>query len=154
MLFRSTTSPKWRRQFCWWWSLPSNSDATLKIDLDDRLLTSTLNLSAAAPERSPQGRSLLASPSLVGTPADTVRARESVARSYNVMTSEVDLLTTTEVHHALPALLPQATTSRAHTWNGIYMAGDYLTTPSIQGALVSGRRAAMLLMADLNRATH
>jgi predicted NAD/FAD-dependent oxidoreductase len=34
---------------------------------------------------------------------------------------------------------------------GLYAAGDYLETPSINGALRSGRRAAEAVVADLAR---
>ena len=38
------------------------------------------------------------------------------------------------------------------TGDGIYVAGDHPDTSSIQGALVSGRRAASALLADLGLA--
>jgi hypothetical protein len=141
-----TSLPQWRRQFTWWWNLPSiPRSGVLRIDLDEPLLASALNLSSVAPERSPAGRALIATPSLVGSYTDTERARASVARMYGVPTSEVELVTTSDVAHALPACTPSREPVGARH-SGLLLAGDYCTTPSIQGAMVSGRRAATAIL--------
>ncbi len=142
---RLTNVPRvnWQRQLCWWWSTPTTSaSARLHIDLDDALTTSALDLSAVAPERAPTGMSLIATPSNTGTTLDEARARESVAKLYNLDTRDVALITVTDVPRALPHVAPPFRARRDNTSDGVILAGDYLTSSSIQGALVSGRRAA------------
>lgn len=144
LLTSPTTS--FRSQTTLWWSLPKlAASSNLRIDLRDRTAASALDLSSVAPERSPRGRSLVASP-VVGSGVSTdlvQRVRRSVATLYDVATSDVQLITTTEVPHALPVVPTPLRVARETVRNGIYVAGDWTETPSIQGALVSGRRAAL-----------
>ena len=47
------------------------------------------------------------------------------------------------IPHALPAMLPPFEVRRSVTVDeGLFVAGDHRDTSSIQGAMVSGRRAA------------
>ncbi len=145
-----TADARWRRQFTWWWSTPRLVDgARLRLDLDDPLTTSALDLASVAPERAPRGRSLVATPSLSGTPSDTERVRGRVARLYDLATGDVELVTVTEVERALPAVDPPLRTARSNRHDDLVLAGDHLSTSSIQGALVSGRRAAATVLAGL-----
>lgn len=61
------------------------------------------------------------------------------------------LLRVARVPHALPRSVPRAdqVNDAIRLGDGIYGCGDYLETPSINGALRSGRRAAEALVADL-----
>ncbi len=145
-----TSGVNWRRQFTWWWSTPRvDAPGRLRLDLDDPLTTSALDFAAVAPERAPRGRSLVASPSIEGTAADTGRVRERVARLYGLASADVELVTTTEVARALPRVGPPLVSVRPNVVDGVVLAGDHLTTSSIQGALVSGRRAAATVLAQL-----
>lgn len=144
----------WRPQTTWWWSLPKlENSGALRIDLDDQLLSSALDLSSRAPERSPMNRSLVATPMNGKNPSQELedRARQSVARLFGVAGSEVELVTTTVVTQALPAT-PAPLTLRSGTQvRGVFCAGDYLETPSIQGALASGAKAARAVLKVANR---
>jgi phytoene dehydrogenase-like protein len=143
----------WHRQLCWWWSAPQvKGGARMRIDLDDPLTTSALDLAAVAPERAPLGRSLIATPTISGTRSDVDRARASVARLYDLETKDVELITMTEVAHALPHVDPPFVSVQENYIDGVVLAGDYLTSSSIQGALVSGRRAATAVLRQLDRA--
>lgn len=149
----TTPAVAWHRQLCWWWSTPQmTGPARTRIDLDDSLITSALDLAAVAPERAPRGRSLIATPTISGTEFDVERVRASVARLYHLATRDVELVTMTEVTHALPHVDPPFVSVRENLADGVVLAGDYLTSSSIQGALVSGRRAATAVLRQLGRA--
>ena len=140
-----TQEISWRPQTTWWWSLPKlEKSQALRIDLDDQLLSSALDLSSRAPERSQAHRSLVATPMNGEDPNLTLeqQARASVAKLYGVSVSDVELVTTTLVKQALPTTNAPLQLRSGIQVNGIICAGDYLETPSIQGALASGAKAA------------
>lgn len=144
-----TRDVTWRRQITWWWSTPRlDAPGRLRLD-DDPLTTCALDLAAVAPERAPRGRSLIATPSIDGAPGDDERVRDRVARLYGLATGDVELVTVTDVARALPLVSPPLRAVRPHVVGGVVLAGDHLTTSSIQGALVSGRRAAAAVLAGL-----
>ncbi len=114
---------------------------------------SSVVLTHAAPTYAPPGCSLVSSTALGlvgGTPERVVR--DQLADLYGVSTSGWRPLAVYEVPHALPRLRPpQPLRQPAALGDGIYIAGDHRDTPSIQGALVSGRRAAAAITAAATR---
>jgi cobalamin biosynthesis Mg chelatase CobN len=129
---------------------------TLHLDGTGGPLANTVVLTEAVPEYSPDApggdRRALVSSSFVG-PAGTVAepaVRRELARLYAVPTSEWEHLHTVEVTRALPAL-PGGSPLRRDValGEGLFVAGDHRDTPSQQGALVSGRRAAQAVLAHL-----
>lgn len=77
-------------------------------------------------------------------------AREQLARWFGA--PAVDrwrLLRVSRVAHTLPRFAPGVSGARAvRLSDGLYACGDHLETPSINGALRSGRRAAEALLED------
>ena len=72
--------------------------------------------------------------------------RRELARIYAVPTDHWAHLHTAEIRHALPAFRPgRPVRSPVELGDGIFVAGDHRDTPSTQGALVSGRRAAQAI---------
>lgn len=63
------------------------------------------------------------------------------------------LLRVTRVPFSLPRSVPRpdAVPGAVRVTDGLYACGDYLETPSINGALRSGRRAAEAVLADFSR---
>ena len=60
------------------------------------------------------------------------------------------LLRRDDIPHALPAQPPPLrVTSPARLGDGLFIAGDHRDTASIQGALVSGERAARAVLGEL-----
>ncbi len=146
------TTVAWRAQTTWWIAAPKIvASPILHIDLDEPLLTSVLDVSAVARERAPTNASLVAAPAVGALHERSLDARvlESVARTYDVATSELSIIERTVVERALPATPPPLRLNRPQRRGEIFLAGDYLQTPSIQGALVSGRRAAQAILAAL-----
>ena len=76
--------------------------------------------------------------------------RGELARLYGVPTGDWEHLHTAEVPRALPAL-PAGSPLRRDValGDGLFVTGDHRDTPSQQGALVSGRRAAEAVLAHL-----
>jgi predicted NAD/FAD-dependent oxidoreductase len=73
---------------------------------------------------------------------------------YDVPTRDWELLASYPIPYALPAMpVPFELQRPVRAADGLYVAGDHRDTSSIQGALVSGRRAAQALLTDLGLAT-
>lgn len=137
----------WRSVTTWWFAAPAMNDARLRVNGDDPTIANMVNMSAAATTYAPVGRSLIAA-SVVG-PYVRDRAllvREQVARRYGLATSDLREIIVTPVAHALPNLSRLRTPRPVSLRDGVVLAGDATETPSIQGALVSGRRAAQFVL--------
>jgi phytoene dehydrogenase-like protein len=130
---------------------PPAHQPTLHLDGTGGPLANTVVLTEAAPGYSPDHRALVSS-SFLGT-ADRVPepvVRRELGRLYGVPTDGWEHLHTAEIPRALPAL-PAASPLRRDVvlGDGVFVAGDHRDTPSQQGALVSGRRAAQAVLAHL-----
>jgi len=150
-LLTGSEEVSWLAQTTWWLSVPRDSGGEgLRIDLDDRRFSSALDVTSVASERAPSTRRLVA---VAANGVDESRdsdaaAAKYVARLYDVTESDVDLVERTVVAHALPRLDGPLNLKRSPRHGDLVLAGDYLQTPSIQGALVSGRRAAQAVLAS------
>ncbi len=130
----------WRTQTAYWFAAPT-LEGTNQFRIDAvRGLWNMCDITAVAPERAPAGRSLIVA-SGVGD-IDDPRVGSDVARLYGLRDAEVSLIERQVIHHALPRLRRPLDLDRPAHHNGVFVAGDYLQTPSIQGAMASGRRAA------------
>ncbi|MER7267992.1 NAD(P)/FAD-dependent oxidoreductase [Micromonospora carbonacea] len=131
---------------------PPLDEPILLVDGDRReLVANTVVLSQAAPTYAPAGRHLVAT-SVVGPsapPEPVVRAE--LARLYGRPTADWEHLTTVDVPAALPAAPPPQGRLRKPValGGGLFVAGDHRDSPSIQGALASGWRAAGAVLAEL-----
>jgi protoporphyrinogen oxidase len=139
-------------------SAPAFPEATamLLLDADASPVANTIVLSSAAPEYAPPGRALVASSMVHGAAPqdpDGPEVRATLARVHGTDTAAWELVATYDLPHALPGMRaphpmrkPVRLTDAGET---VYVAGDHRDTSSIQGALVSGRRAARAVLADL-----
>lgn len=132
---------------------PPLRDALLVSDGEQRLIANTVVLSNAAPGYAPAGQHLVAA-SVLGTGHDpqgldlAVRAR--LADIYSTSTSSWRSVAVRAIPAALPAMpAPHDFRRSVRVDHGLYVAGDHRDTSSIQGALVSGRRAATAVLKDL-----
>ncbi|GAA2874864.1 NAD(P)/FAD-dependent oxidoreductase [Streptosporangium fragile] len=125
-------------------------DPTQIVDVEGHI-TDTLVISDAAPEYAPPGRALI-STSVLGvlSDADEPRVRARLSQIYGTDTSGWEHLATYAIESALPAMPPPLRMRRSVRFaDGRYVCGDHRDTGSHQGALVSGRRAADAVLADL-----
>lgn len=115
-------------------------------------LVNTVVLTNAVPTYGPPGQALVSASALgVRTTADNERAvRAHLSWMYGVPATGWELIATYPIPYALPAMsVPLELRRSVHAPGGVYVAGDHRDTASIQGALVSGRRAATAVLADL-----
>ncbi|HZB21351.1 MAG TPA: NAD(P)/FAD-dependent oxidoreductase [Blastococcus sp.] len=111
-------------------------------------LVNTVVLSDAQPRYSPDGRALVASSTLAPTGGEEVRAE--IAEAHGVAPSDLDHLTSVTVPGAQPAAVPPLRLRRpVDLGDGVYVCGDHRDTPSIQGAMASGARAARAVLRAL-----
>lgn len=134
----------------------ADGQAVLVLDGDGRgPLVNTVVLSHAAPDYAPAG-SALVSASTLGLrrdAADEAAVRTHLEWLYGVPTTDWDLIASYPIPYALPAMaVPFEFQRPVRTATGVYVAGDHRDSSSIQGALVSGRRAAAAVLRDLGAA--
>jgi phytoene dehydrogenase-like protein len=112
-------------------------------------VVNTAVMTDVAPELAPPGRVLVAS-TVLGADGDAAQERTVLAqlgRVYGVPTQHWSTVTVHRIREALPAQLPPLVRRRPVVLDdGVLVAGDHRDTASIQGALVSGRRAADALL--------
>ncbi|WP_100498065.1 FAD-dependent oxidoreductase [Geodermatophilus chilensis] len=105
-------------------------------------------LTDAQPAYSPDGRALVASSSLAATREVDVRAE--VAALHGVGPGDLEHLTSVTVPRAQPAAVPPLCLRQpVELGDGLFVAGDHRDTPSIQGAMASGARAARAVLRAL-----
>lgn len=127
---------------------PARTGSTLVLDATDSAIVNAVDMSAAAPSYAPPGRSLLAA-SLLGT-AEHLALPPLVARVaelLSVPTTGLEVIATSSIAHALPAMAPPLDLAPPIEHDGVVVAGDHVATPSIQGALAAGERAARVVLA-------
>ncbi|MFF4810669.1 NAD(P)/FAD-dependent oxidoreductase [Micromonospora chersina] len=131
---------------------PPLAEPILLLDGERReLVANTVVVSNAAPTYAPAGKHLVAT-SVVGpqAPPEPLVRRE-LDRLYGRSTADWTHLTTVPVPEALPAAPPPQGRLRKPValGEGLFVAGDHRDSPSIQGALASGWRAAGAVLAEL-----
>ena len=125
----------------------------LVIDGDRRgPVINSVALTHACSEYASDGRVLVAS-SVLGTgqvAQDERAVREHLALMHGVNTTGWQPVRSYPIPYALPAMLaPLQLRKPADLGDGLFIAGDHRDTASIQGAMVSGRRAADAILARL-----
>jgi phytoene dehydrogenase-like protein len=135
---------------------PPERARLLHVDGHDRPsgpLVNTAVMSAAAPSYAPPGKHLVAASALLGPDRPVPSSAAMRAHAGALLGTDPgswQLLRRDDVPHALPAQLPPLThRRRTDLGDGIFVAGDHRDTASIQGALVSGHRAAAAVLTAL-----
>ena len=146
----NTITPSSNHVTTWWHaiSVPLTRDL-LVLDLDDNPITNSAAMSAIAPY-APKGRGLVASsaPGIWGDAPSEAAVAEAVARQLQVARSDVQLVATSTIANALPAMRVPLSLLAPLQVDGVYLAGDHRATASLQGALASGERVARALLAQ------
>ena len=147
------TAPRMKALTTFWYAPdePPTTRNLLHLDADHRgPLVNTAVMTNAAPSYGPAGRALV-QVTVLGADgsAETERsARSQAGVVYGVDPARWELVTTHVVAAALPAQpAPLDVRSPVALGAGLFVAGDHRDTASIQGALVSGRRAADAVLA-------
>jgi monoamine oxidase len=135
-----------------WWSAPDAPDTDL-LHVDARStptgpLVNTAVVSRAAPSYAPRGRHLVQGSALLGPGRDTDEPsmRRHAGDLLGTGTTGWGVVARHDVPHALPAQ-PVPYSAARPVWHGdVLVCGDHRDTGSIQGALVSGQRAAAAVL--------
>lgn len=150
-LVPSLATPRWNSVTTWYFVAPAGTAITdglgvLVLDGDaSGPVINAVALSNALASYSPDTR-VLVSASVLG--AETggdheARVRAHLQRMLGVSTTTWEMIGVYPIGHALPAMLPPFAVRRpVSVGDGLFVAGDHRDTSSIQGAMVSGRRAA------------
>ncbi|MEO1061645.1 MAG: NAD(P)/FAD-dependent oxidoreductase [Actinomycetota bacterium] len=162
-LLDGVDDPGSRAVGCVWISAPGAPVEGRAIVLDGDGTGPVRNLapmSNVSPDYAPAGRSLLAAavPGSMGGPdgfADlTDPVLEHLRSWFGADVDEWEVLRVDRIAHGHPDQRPPTRLKRSVRLDGgRYVCGDHRDTPSIQGALYSGRRCAEAVAADLGAAS-
>jgi hypothetical protein len=142
----------------WWHSTPvwPGQRGRLVTDADGSPVSNTVAMSAAAPSYAPEGVGLVAT-SVIHRRGATLpteaRVREIATSLHGQPDEGWELVARHDVPHALPLMMPphgfRSPVRVPHGSGSVHVCGDHRDTSSIQGTLVSGRRAARTVLSDL-----
>ncbi|MBZ5732965.1 FAD-dependent oxidoreductase [Nocardioides sp. TRM66260-LWL] len=137
-----------------WWSAPTAPAADSLVHVDVRAgrgpLVNTAVVSQAVPEHAPAGRHLVQGSALLGSgpvPSEA-EMRRHAGEIHGVDPGDWEPVARHEIVHALPATTVPARVRAEATWlaDDLVVCGDHRATPSLQGALASGERAATAVL--------
>ena len=153
--------PVTRGLVTWWFDTPESPNPLPLVAVDGRRgdpappgpVWNTAVLTAAAPSYAPPTRHLVEATCLLDRPdgdATEKEVRRHVGEIYGCDTSAWRMVTRHRVESALPAMTPPLEVrAPVALGDGVFVCGDHRDTASIQGALVSGQRAAEAVNAHL-----
>lgn len=139
---------------CVWFAAPVPPERSKAIILDGTGRGPVVNVAImtnVAPEYGPGGEALVAAACPgVADPELEPRAREQLRQWWGAPVDTWRHLRTDAIRHAQPDHRPPFHPKRAVALgDGLFVCGDHRDTPSIQGALYSGRRTAEAVLASL-----
>jgi protoporphyrinogen oxidase len=134
-----------------WYHATNNaptSDARLVLDSQNRgPVVNSIVISNLSSKYAPNGQSLISSTTI--SHASESEVRRHLALMWGANTGDWRFLAKYEIHSALPLFAPGSErVASLRVSENIYRAGDYLTAPSQNGALLTGRLAAEELLLD------
>ena len=156
--------PSMKGLVTWWFTAPEPPDDRPLLAVDGRHgpgggppgpVWNAAVVTAAAPSYSSDGRPLIEATTLLDRPdgdADEADVLAHLADLYQCSTDRWETVVRHRIPHALPAVPPPLRLTRpVRVRESVYVCGDHRDTSSIQGALVSGERAARAVLADHHR---
>lgn len=146
--------PKWNGLSTFYYTTPDPplAQPTISIDALRRgPVVNTAVLSAVAPGYAPSGQALISATVLdAADEALEPAVRRQLGAIYRTNTSRWEFLRHYSIPQALPSMrAPHPLRRSVRLEPGLYVCGDHRDTSSVQGALVSGRRAARAALHDL-----
>jgi predicted NAD/FAD-dependent oxidoreductase len=130
--------------------MPESPTSNAELIVDSQNLGPVVNsivISNLASSYAPAGQHLVSSTTIKH--ASESEVRRHLTLMWGTSTEQWQLIAKYEINSALPLFSPgYVRPSGARIEKGIYCAGDYLESPSQNGALLSGRRVAEQLLID------
>jgi phytoene dehydrogenase-like protein len=150
----SAPSPAMKGVVTWWFAADAAPTTSTYLAVDARLdagpVINTAVMSNVAPSYAPAGQHLVQASALLREGhdlPDETTIRKQLAGMYDHPTDGWRLLTTHVIRDALPVMPPPLLVRKQIRFaDGLYVCGDHRDTASIQGALVSGRRTAEVIL--------
>ena len=142
-------TPRMNRSITFYHALREGEIRTpyLRVRKNSPLVNSVV-ISNSAKNYAPKGMSLLATTTL--EPISTNDLNKELELMWALNTANWELIKSYEIKNSLPFHpVGQSLVCENRIEKGLYLAGDWCATPSQQGALLSGRRAALSLIRDL-----
>lgn len=137
----------------WYHEVPEDMTSSNRLVIDGEKrgpIVNSIAISRLAPRYAPSGKVLLASTSVELASESEVRRHLSLM--WRTSSASWSLIAKYEIPSSLPIFSPGATNvTSAKVRDDIYVAGDYRSSPSQNGALLSGRLAAEELLFDQSR---
>lgn len=132
------------RSTTWYHAIPSGLLATKRLRVTSAAspLVNSIAMSNVVPEYAPKGKTLISSTSLVSmSDSDAV---VEISKFWKIPDSDFELIRRYEIAASLPQFRPgRIGVSATRISDSVFIAGDYRTAGSQNGALLSGRLAAM-----------
>ncbi len=128
----------------WYHAIPANVLATKRLRITSAAspLVNSIAISNVVPEYAPEGKTLISSTSLEVL-SDEVAVTE-ISKFWGIPASEFEFIKRYEIASSLPQFFPgKMEVSAARIIDSVFIAGDYRAAGSQNGALLSGRLAAM-----------
>lgn len=158
-LLKRQSKSKFNSQTCVYFSAPEPpfSDPILVLNGEDEGLVTNLAVpSNVSRSYAPDGTALISAVIIADTTMSETDLQQSVRKQlsswYGKQVEQWKHLRTYRIKYALPDQSPEAlATKDRHYKSGasLYFCGDYKETGSINGAMLSGRKAAEAIMRDL-----
>lgn len=149
-----------RGRDCTTWYFIADTDARMLTEGDPVLVVdganrgpvlSTVVMTHAAPSYATDGRVLVSATALGQSAATHDEVRMHLSTLYGVSAASWQCAGEYRIPYALPAMLPTFDVRKpVDLGDGLFVAGDHRDTSSIQGAMVSGRRAADSVLRHLH----
>ena len=127
----------------WYHSIPSGQITTkrLRVTSASSPLVNSIALSNVVSEYAPEGKTLISSTSLQSL--NDEEALSEISKFWGVPVSDFEQVKRYEIAGSLPRFMPGKTgIAASRVSDSVFLAGDYLTAGSQNGALLSGRLAA------------
>lgn len=149
-LLGTNTVQKLASSTTWYHEIPADFTESDRLRIDGLGRGPVINsvvISNISPSYAPAGRYLLSTTTLAATSESEVRRHLSQMWERN--SAPLELIAKYDIPKSLPIFAPlHPPVTSAKVGENIYCAGDYRTSPSQNGALLSGRLAALELLSN------
>lgn len=135
--------------YTWYHELPAGvvRSSRLRVTSTANPIVNSIALSNLISQYAPEGKTLISSTSIAAI--TDAEALNEISKFWGISPSEFNLIKRYEIRNSLPIFRPRAGGIRSARVNdNLFIAGDYLTSGSQNGALLSGRLAALESLAD------
>ena len=128
----------------WYHSLPAGviTSKRLRVTSTASPIVNSIALSNVVSQYAPSDRTLISSTSIVKISDE--QALNEIAKFWGIAPPEFDLIKRYDIADSLPVFAPGSSgVTATQVRENVFVAGDYMTAGSQNGALLSGRLAAM-----------